>query len=820
MFDEKDFAVAQFWKMLKKRTASQERSDGPLLDKALLQMLFIVALDQGLLSISDKKPIQFRRLLSAEHDYDFDRQWRDISDELIGILDLPPQSKLFGSTIDRSFFTEAFEAIERELPHSPGEVLRLFDYLFFASAAADLGASSRYLSMVARFSSMLASRAYRRVEAFALTGEFLSLSPSGVPDIQPGWSPVILRFMKEWEFELRLRMAFLHVDTEQLEEKAYGSIELLSRDFVLIDAPRKLSNRASGTFQQVRSASAADSSVQMLDVLMSRNHFLEGVVMARGSERIATKHEVKRLREWLVESKMLVAVIDFPSGSRNTTISHSAWVLRAHPTFPREAVLMADMRALLPANYRDGWTALAEFAARLVLSWEGDLDHVNWLQPENTNSSDKRLHNIYLREFGNGYRDVPGLCVGVSRQQLLTNHSRLQARDYLASQEPRIWASGLNNAVIAQLLASKRERLEPIYVIGNNGEGKSLLLREIAELFVNQGRTTIGVAFGFSDRFTNRAKKNKEDVFFRYEGTRNANSNASGKKLALDMGKKMFDIHCDAHRLAAFSMGLELLDFRARRYLVPYTSEWESQETDLLVSSIVLLSDLAKENIGLVEPSALANMQPALGRVSARSEVTPFSELSSGEQQMLALLVKLAASATPNALILIDEPEISLHVSWQRLLPIMLSRMCEHFGCDMVVATHSPLLVTSALTASNHCFVARDQQLIPLRVHDRGSVERVLFTGFGTHTENNRQVHERCAAIVSEAIKAVNAEHKNLQDVTRLDDELVAMQRIVRSATGQLRNSSLDNELSLIEKTREALGQLQTWARETGEGGR
>ncbi|MCW8275955.1 ATP-binding protein [Pseudomonas sp. PCH199] len=820
MFDEKDFAVAQFWKMLKKRIALRARSDDSQVDKALLQMLFIVALDRDLLSISAEKPIHIRHLLNERHDQEFDRQWRDIRGDLTRILDLPPKAEFFGSIIDRLFFTEAFEAIDDHLPRSPDEVLKLFDYLFFASAAADLGASSRYLSMVARFSSMLAGRAYRRVEAFALTGEFLSLNPSGTTAIPPAWDPAIVQFIKGWEFELRLRMAFLHVGTKQLAEEVFGDIELLSGDFVLIDAPRKLSNRAPSAFQHQRSASAADSSVQMLGALLSRNHFLEGVVMVRGSERTAIKHELQKVREWLVESKMLVAVIDFPSGSRNTTISHSAWVLRAHPTFPRKAVLMADMRALLPANHRDGWTALAEFAARLVLAWEGDLAHANWSLPEGTNSSDKRLHNIYLREFGGGYRDVTGVCVSVSRQQLLANHSRLQARDYLASQKPRIWTSGLDNAAIAQLLAAKREPREPIYVIGNNGEGKSLLLREIAEQSVEQGRTTIGVAFGFSDRFPHRAQKNKEDVFFRYEGTRNANSTASAKKLALDMGKKMFDIHCDPHRLAAFSMGLELLDFRARRYLVPFTSEWDSQDTDLLVSSTVLLSDLARENIGLVEPSALASMQPALGRMSTRSEVTPFSELSSGEQQMLALLVKVAVSATPNALILIDEPEISLHVSWQRLLPVMLSRMCEHFECDMVIATHSPLLVTSALTASNHCFVARDQQLIPLRVHDRGSVERVLFTGFGTHTENNRQVHERCAAIVSEAIKAVNTEHQNLQAVTRLKEELVAMRRTVHSATGQLRSSSLDSELVLIEKTLEALGQLQTWAQETGEGGR
>lgn len=818
MFDEKDFAVAQFWKALKKRVTKRERYDERQLDKALLQMLFIVAFDHGLLCLSDVKPIHFKSLLNVQHDQDFNRQWRSICDELIDFLMLPAHSEFFVSIIDRSFFIEVFEAITAGLPRSPNDVLRLFDYLFFASAAADLGASSRYMNMVARFSSMLAGRAGRRVEAFALTGEFLSMNPFGTPVVPLGWEPAIVRTIRGWEFELRLRMALLHGGIAFSTGQAQDATKLWSGDFILIDAPRKLANTGDRLFQQQRSPETASSSLQMLGVMLSQNHFLEGVVMVRGADRIATKRETQSIREWLVDSNMLVAVIDLPSGSRNPTISHSAWVLRAHSYHQRNKVLMADMRGLLPANHRGGWTALAEFAARLVLAWEGKSEPPEWSIPEITNNSDKRLHNIYLREFGDGYRDVSGLCQAVPRQHLLDNYARLQARDYLAFQKAHIWASGLDHSAIIQLLAAQRQPRETIYVIGNNGEGKSLLLREIAELVVDEGRTTIGIAFGFSDRFVHRAPKTKGEDFFRYEGARTTNSPASGKKLALDMGKKMFEIHCDPHRLGAFRMGLELLDFRAQRYLVPFTSEWDSQDIDLLVGSTILLSDLAKENIGLFEPGVLANMQPALGRMSSRSEVTPFTELSSGEQQMLVLLVKLAVSATPNALILIDEPEISLHVSWQRLLPVMLSRMCEHFDCDMVVATHSPILVTSALSVSNHCFVARDQQLVPLNIRDRGSVERVLFTGFSTHTENNRQVHERCAAIVSEAIKALNAEHQNINAFTGLDDELTVMDITVRSAAGQLRGASLDNELALIEKTREALEQLQAWALES-EGG-
>lgn len=818
MFDEKDFFAGKFWSLLKKRVASRERNDELQVDKALLQMLFIVALDRELISISPKR-FHFQDLIHSKDDHEFDGQWRKIREEIISIMDLPPRIDFFAAIIDRPFFTEAFQAIDSELPRSPVEALKLFDYLFFASAAANLGASSRYLSMVARFSSILAGQISRRVEAFALTGEFLTLTPSGTSTIRPEWPTAYVRSIKGWEFEFELRMEFLHANTKQLVAKSFNSIRLSRGDFVLINAPRKLANRASAGTQQPQIPSAADTSIQMLEALLSRNHFLDGVVVVPGLDRTASKTELRRVREWLVESKMLVAVIDFPSGSRNVTVSHSAWVLRAHSNASRESVLMVDMRSLLSPNHRGGWTALAEFAARLVLTWENDHRPTDWSSQEVTSTSDKRLHNIYTREFSGGYRDVPGLCALVSRTEVLENHARLLAHHYLSTQPPRLWASGLDHTVITELLAAKRQTREPIYVIGNNGAGKSLLLREIAELSVKQGCATIGVAFGFNDRFPHRPQKNNEDVLFHYEGSRGTGSSASLKKLALDMGKKIYDIHCDAHRLAAFSMGLELLDFRARRYLMPYAAESSVQDNHLMISSTVLLSDLASENINLVQPKALAAMQPALGRMSVRSEITPFSELSSGEQQMLALLVKVIASATPNARILIDEPEISLHVSWQRLLPIMLSKLCEHFDCDMVIATHSPLLVTSALSVSNYCFVAQDQQLIPLRVHDRGSVERVLFTGFGTHTENNRQVHERCAAIVSEAIKAVNAEDKNLQTVTRLEEELVVMQRTVDAATGQLRSSSLDSELDLIEKTREALGQLQALVQETGERG-
>lgn len=59
-------------------------------------------------------------------------------------------------------------------------------------------------------------------------------------------------------------------------------------------------------------------------------------------------------------------------------------------------------------------------------------------------------------------------------------------------------------------------------------------------------------------------------------------------------------------------------------------------------------------------------------RQESRSSITTFDELSSGEQQLLTLALKLTAYASDSTVILVDEPELSLHVSWQRAIPVML----------------------------------------------------------------------------------------------------------------------------------------------------
>ena len=67
--------------------------------------------------------------------------------------------------------------------------------------------------------------------------------------------------------------------------------------------------------------------------------------------------------------------------------------------------------------------------------------------------------------------------------------------------------------------------------------------------------------------------------------------------------------------------------------------------------------------------------------------------LSSGEQQELVLHYDLLFKVPSNTIVLIDEPELSLHVAWQKSFLPDLLKIVELSDFDALVATHSPYIV-------------------------------------------------------------------------------------------------------------------------------
>ena len=73
------------------------------------------------------------------------------------------------------------------------------------------------------------------------------------------------------------------------------------------------------------------------------------------------------------------------------------------------------------------------------------------------------------------------------------------------------------------------------------------------------------------------------------------------------------------------------------------------------------------------------------------------SKLSSGEKQEIVLFYDLIFDAEKDVLLLIDEPEISLHISWQKMFMDDLLDVSKETGIQSIIATHSPQIVSRHL---------------------------------------------------------------------------------------------------------------------------
>ena len=74
-------------------------------------------------------------------------------------------------------------------------------------------------------------------------------------------------------------------------------------------------------------------------------------------------------------------------------------------------------------------------------------------------------------------------------------------------------------------------------------------------------------------------------------------------------------------------------------------------------------------------------------------EILSATDLSSGEQHELVMIYELLFKVKPNSLILIDEPEISLHVEWKRQFLKDLQEITKLANLDVLLSTHSPTLI-------------------------------------------------------------------------------------------------------------------------------
>lgn len=544
-------------------------------------------------------------------------------------------------------------------------------------------------------------------------------------------------------------------------------------------------------------ASWEGSGLEAANWFLSRGGINQQAVILISAADLKAKGWRAKARNELLAAGVIEGVLELPSRVAGRMRLCLLFLKKSLPAERARNVLFVDGRAL-DGLQDESLDRLAKFVSipfsaldprREQGTWEG------WRQ-DLGDDLEQRAAKMFLKSSN----PVPGFLVLAPIGEILdfSAHS-LVPEDVIPPRKSGRPSAFLDGEEIRNLLQSERVGARCIYIIGDNGAGKSFLLKELAEILVAQQRPVRAVASASTDRFTSSIPENAD---YLYLGARASSSSTQARDLGRHMAELLTIIYGDRDRVELFNRVAESIGFQGRHYLIPATSR-----TDLFEK----VRELAHGS----DQRELKGMKLGLMK-SNSSTIVPFAHLSSGEQQVLLLIAKLVAHASRDVVFLVDEPETSLHVSWQRALPNVLTAISAYFGCDVVVATHSPVVVSAATEQGDHRFAAYGGMLEPISNIVSSSVERVLFEGFGTYTVNNREVHERCAELVAQAIERVNCGRS--AELGEIEVDLSEMEEKVWKSIPVLGDERTSRHLELIRRAKSVMKSLQEELSVTGQG--
>lgn len=136
------------------------------------------------------------------------------------------------------------------------------------------------------------------------------------------------------------------------------------------------------------------------------------------------------------------------------------------------------------------------------------------------------------------------------------------------------------------------------------------------------------------------------------------------------------------------------IDRTTRNVLSVYIEDIDKKLSvlDEIANKIKLLQEIVNYRFKYKQISV--SKQKGFMFTTADQKFLPPTALSSGEQHTLVVLYELLFKVKPGSMILIDEPELSLHVEWQVNFLSELQRITQLASLDVLMATHSPDIIS------------------------------------------------------------------------------------------------------------------------------
>jgi predicted ATPase len=329
----------------------------------------------------------------------------------------------------------------------------------------------------------------------------------------------------------------------------------------------------------------------------------------------------------------------------------------------------------------------------------------------------------------------------------------------------------LFNLAIPQQLLTTAGSVEDINIlIGENGSGKSSLLLQLANHYVERGTHVIAIANTIYDKF--RLNKKEVKLLLAAEGRRVAKKSiiSSLQLMAGDDLKRMSSV-ANALNFIGFEprIGFRLkgVNVRARdsladssfspdmqKILLSYLNQYVHRLPDKLeifnvnfqTSTFQDFHDARVLDIFLYEKElrkagVFREIEIFLYKAS---EPIPLNQASSGELTLVATLIFLTVAIAENSVVLVDEPENSLHPRWQIEYVKLLVDLLYLYQPKIIIASHSPLILNGAEVNLPRVLIFKGVKgVFTIHTNESTNVEEIYQDVFNVTTPRNRFVSER-----------------------------------------------------------------------------
>jgi predicted ATP-binding protein involved in virulence len=211
--------------------------------------------------------------------------------------------------------------------------------------------------------------------------------------------------------------------------------------------------------------------------------------------------------------------------------------------------------------------------------------------------------------------------------------------------------------------------------------------QELAEAIKGKLAESASLSQSLDRTFPTRLVKSKIQSTLSEDGLKRKLKELENRRLQLissgllDKGEEPIDV------------ATQIKDDTTKRVLSVYIHDTEQKLSifDEMSEKIELMKNIVNEHF-LFKKLSISKEDGFVFVDSLDTRLTP-AQLSSGEQHELVLLYELLFKVKSGSLILIDEPELSLHVGWQEMVLKDLGQIAELADLDIIIATHSPQII-------------------------------------------------------------------------------------------------------------------------------